>query len=77
MLRQAEEVQDAVRARVTPENWDAFRLIGIEGRPIADTATDLGRPYTTVYRAYKRVSRLVAEERRRRSGLAGDTSLPS
>lgn len=77
MLLRAQEVQDAVRARITPENWDVFRLIGIEGRPIADTATFLGRQYTSVYRAYKRVSRMIAEERRRRDGLAEDAPLHS
>ncbi len=65
MLRRAEEVQDAVRSRVTPDNWEVFRLIGIEGRPTADTAEFLGREYTTVYRAYKRVSRMIADERGR------------
>jgi hypothetical protein len=65
MLRRAEEVQDAVRSRVTPENWEVFRLVGIERRPIAETAMVLGREYTTVYRAYKRVSRMIADERGR------------
>jgi hypothetical protein len=37
----------------------------------------LGRPYTTVYRAYKRVSRLIAEERRRWDGLEVDVPLHS
>jgi RNA polymerase sigma factor (sigma-70 family) len=66
MLRQAEEVQTAVRARVTPDNWQVFRLIGIEGWAVAETAGFLGREYTSVYRAYKRVSRMVGDERRRR-----------
>jgi RNA polymerase sigma-70 factor, ECF subfamily len=77
MLRRAEEVQDAVRSRVTPENWDVFRLIAIEDCPIADTAALLGREYTTVYRAYKRVSRMIADERRRRDAIAGDFSVRS
>jgi RNA polymerase sigma factor (sigma-70 family) len=68
MLRRAEEVQYAVRSRVTPDNWEVFRLIAIEGCPIADTADFLGREYATVYRAYKRVSRMVADERRRSRG---------
>jgi RNA polymerase sigma-70 factor, ECF subfamily len=75
MLRRAEEVQDAVRSRVTPDNWEVFRLIGIEGCPIAETAASLGREYTTVYRAYKRVSQLIADERRRRDGVACESSV--
>ena len=65
MLCRAEEVQDAVRERVTPDTWEVFRLVGIEGRPVAETAVLLGREYTTVYRSYKRVSRMIADERRR------------
>jgi RNA polymerase sigma factor (sigma-70 family) len=76
MLRRAEEVQDAVRARITPENWEVFRLIGIEGWPIADTARSLDKEYTTVYRSYQRVSRIIEAERRRRS-LGGQASVPS
>jgi DNA-directed RNA polymerase specialized sigma24 family protein len=76
MLRRAEEVQDAVRHRVTPDNWEAFRLIAIEGCPIVDTAAFLGREYTTVYRAYKRVSRMIADERRR-DGVADEPSVRS
>jgi RNA polymerase sigma-70 factor, ECF subfamily len=75
MLRRAEEVQDAVRSRVTQDNWEVFRLIGIEGCPIAETAASLGREYTTVYRAYKRVSQLIADERRRRDGVACESSV--
>jgi RNA polymerase sigma-70 factor (ECF subfamily) len=70
MLRRAEEVQDAVRARVTPDNWEVFRLIAIEGYPIPEAAEFLGREYITVYRAYTRVSQKIADERRRRDGLA-------
>ncbi len=65
MLRRAERVQNAVRGRVTADNWEVFRLVGIEGRAIGETAKSLGREYTTVYRAYKRVSRMIADERRR------------
>ena len=38
MLRRAAQVQDAVQARVTPENWEVFRLVGIEGWPVAEAA---------------------------------------
>ncbi|MHB1560434.1 MAG: sigma-70 family RNA polymerase sigma factor [Isosphaeraceae bacterium] len=70
MLRQAREVQDAVRARVTPDNWEVFRLVAIEGRAVAEAAAILGREYMAAYRAYRRVSGMIAEERRRRDGQA-------
>lgn len=72
MLRQAEEVQAAVRARVTPDNWQVFRLIAIESLPTPDAARFLGREYVSVYRAYKRISRIVDEERRRRQAVPND-----
>jgi RNA polymerase sigma factor (sigma-70 family) len=65
MLRRAEAVQEAVRARVAPETWEVFRLVAIEGQPVGDAARSLGREYTTVYRAFKRVSRMIDDERRR------------
>jgi RNA polymerase sigma factor (sigma-70 family) len=64
MLRRAEAVQEAVRARVAPETWEVFRLVAIEGQPVADVARSLGREYTTVYRAFRRVSRMIDDERR-------------
>jgi RNA polymerase sigma factor (sigma-70 family) len=75
MLRRALEVQDAVRARVKPDNWEAFRLIGIEGLPVPHVAALLGREYTTIYRAFQRVSRMIAEERHRRDGTGDETAV--
>jgi RNA polymerase sigma factor (sigma-70 family) len=77
MLHQAKQVQDTVQACVTPDNWEVFRLIAIEGHPIPEAAELLGRKYITVYRSYKRVSQMIADERRRRDGLAGKTSMQS
>lgn len=65
MLRRAEAVQAAVRARVAPGNWELFRLVAIEGQPVADVARALGREYATAYRAVTRVSRMIDDERRR------------
>jgi RNA polymerase sigma-70 factor (ECF subfamily) len=77
MLRRAKQVQDAVQARVTPDNWEVFRLVAIEGHPIPEAAELLGREYITVYRSYKRVSQMIADERRRRDGLAGEAFMQS
>lgn len=65
MLRRAEAVQEAVRARVAPESWEVFRLVAIEGQPVADVARLLGREYTTAYRAFRHVGRMIDDERRR------------
>lgn len=67
LLRRAEEVQAAVQVRVKPENWEAFRMIAIDGRTVAEAAELLGRPYMTVYRAYQRAKAMIDEERRRRA----------
>jgi RNA polymerase sigma factor (sigma-70 family) len=75
MLSRAKQVQDTVQARVTPDNWEVFRLVAIEGHPIAEAAELLGRKYVTVYRSYKRVCQMIADERRRRDGLAGEASM--
>jgi hypothetical protein len=71
MLHRADQVQDAVRRRVTPENWEAFRVIAIEGQSVAEAARFMGREYTTVYRAFTRISRMIDDERRRLDGPAG------
>lgn len=69
MLRRAEQVQSAVRSRVKPENWSAFVLVAVEGRPVAEAAEMLARPYMSVYRAYQRVKAMIAEERLRRGPI--------
>jgi RNA polymerase sigma-70 factor (ECF subfamily) len=63
MLSRAEAVQGSVRARVTADNWEAFRMIAIEGFPVAEVAKLLDREYAAVFRAYKRVCRMIDAER--------------
>jgi RNA polymerase sigma factor (sigma-70 family) len=74
MLARAEAVQAAVRARVAPKSWEIFHLVAIEGQPIADVARSLSQEYTTVYRNFKRVSRMIDDERRRRPARADEPS---
>jgi RNA polymerase sigma factor (sigma-70 family) len=76
MLRRAADVQEAVRSRVTPDNWEVFRLVGIEGWNVSETATFLGRQYTTVYRSYKRLTQMIEQERHRQSALSEQTCAP-
>jgi RNA polymerase sigma factor (sigma-70 family) len=66
MLARAEAVQGAVQARVAPTSWDVFRFVAIEGQQIVDVARSLNREYTTVYRTFTRVSRMINDERKRR-----------
>jgi RNA polymerase sigma factor (sigma-70 family) len=65
MLARAEAVQAAVRGRIAPSSWEVFCLVAIEGRPISEVARSLNREYTTVYRCFKRVSRMIDDERAR------------
>jgi RNA polymerase sigma factor (sigma-70 family) len=62
MLRRAEEIQDAVRGRVKPDNWEVYRLIAIDSWSTEETAAFLGRKYAAVYRACQRVSRMLRDE---------------
>jgi RNA polymerase sigma factor (sigma-70 family) len=71
MLSRAKHIQDTVQSRVTPDNWEAFRLIAIEGHQVADAAALHGRKYVTVYRSYKRISQMIADERHHPDSLAG------
>jgi DNA-directed RNA polymerase specialized sigma24 family protein len=74
MFRRAECVRETVRSRVKPETWEVFRLVAIEGFTVSQSAEILGKAYTTVFRSYKRVSQLVADERLRQQNLAGESS---
>ncbi len=52
MLRQAEEIQAAVRARIRPDNWRAYWLIAVEDWSIDATATLLGKNHININYAY-------------------------
>jgi RNA polymerase sigma-70 factor (ECF subfamily) len=58
----AQVVQTAVRARVDPASWQAFQMIAIEDRPVREVASELGKKYTAVYNAYKRVDKMLRQE---------------
>jgi hypothetical protein len=77
LFRQAEEAQEAVRARVDRDTWHAYWFVAIEDQPVRDAAVALGKTYTAVYNGYKRVDRMLRQEGRRRLAALVSTALES
>jgi RNA polymerase sigma factor (sigma-70 family) len=65
LLRQAEEVQEAVRRRVGERTWQVFWSIAIAEQSVRETADTSGVSYAAAFATQKRVSRMLQEERRR------------
>jgi RNA polymerase sigma factor (sigma-70 family) len=65
LLRQAEEVQDAVRRRVGERTWQVFWNIAVEGQSVRDTSAAAGISYYAAFAARKRVGRMLREEGQR------------
>lgn len=59
LLRRA---MGAIRLRVEPKTWEAFRLTALEGVPGATVAEQLGLRLTSVYKARSNVQKLLQEE---------------
>ena len=51
----------AVKARVDPHTWEAFRLLAVEQRPVRDVAAQLGMKINIAYSARSRVQRMIRE----------------
>jgi RNA polymerase sigma-70 factor (ECF subfamily) len=66
LLRQAEQVQQAVEQGIEPRTWQAFWRFAVDGCSIRETADDLGMSYAAVFAAHKRVARMLRAEGRRR-----------
>jgi RNA polymerase sigma factor (sigma-70 family) len=66
LLKEAQEAQDAVRARVSPETWLAYWMIAIDDQPVAEVARSLGKKYAAVYNGYQRVDQMLRHEGRER-----------
>jgi RNA polymerase sigma-70 factor (ECF subfamily) len=60
-----EEAEARVRLRVSPRQWDAFRLLALEGSPGRVAAARLGMTVAAVFVARSKVQRLVRAELRR------------
>ena len=54
-----------VRARVKPQQWEAFRLTALEGLSGAETGARLGMLVATVFTTKSKVQKLVRDEVRR------------
>ena len=67
-LRIADEVQQAVRGRVEPDSWRIFWMVRVEGVPVAEAASALGKTYAAAYRNQQRVAKMLRDEAARRLG---------
>jgi len=54
-----------VRLRVAPHTWEAFRLVALEGRPVAEVAAVVQMQVAMVYVAKSKVQRMLQEEIRK------------
>jgi RNA polymerase sigma factor (sigma-70 family) len=61
LLRLAEEVQDAVRRRVSEQTWQVFWNIAIEGQSVRETSAAAAISYYAAFAAEKRVGRMLRE----------------
>jgi RNA polymerase sigma-70 factor (ECF subfamily) len=59
-LLEAAKVQ--VRLRVAPHTWEAFRLVAIEGLPVAEVAAKVHMQVAMVYVAKSKVQKMLHEE---------------
>ena len=57
-----QEAQARVQLRVSRETWQAFQLLGLEGRSGADVAAKLHMKVATVYTAKNRVQKMLQQE---------------
>ena len=59
-LLEAAKVQ--VRLRVAPHTWEAFRLLALEGLPVAEVAARVRLQVAMVYVAKSKVQKMLREE---------------
>jgi RNA polymerase sigma factor (sigma-70 family) len=66
LLREAEEIQAAVRQAVKPHTWEAFWLVGVAFWTVDATASHLQISPASVIKAKARVTKMLQREARRR-----------
>ena len=54
-----------VRLRVAPHTWEAFRLVALEGLPVAEVAAAVRMQVAMVYVAKSKVQKMIQEEIRK------------
>jgi len=60
-LRAMQGVVERVRAQLSADTWQAYRLTAIEGRPAAEVADELGKSVAAVYMAKSRVGKRLRQ----------------
>jgi RNA polymerase sigma-70 factor (ECF subfamily) len=61
-LELLEAAKVRVRLRVAPHTWEAFRLLALEGRPVAEVAAVVHLQVAMVYVAKSKVQKMLQEE---------------
>src|SRR5262249_43596926 len=61
-LELLEAAKVRVRLRVAPHTWEAFRLMALEGRPVAEVAARVQLQVAMVYLAKSKVQKMLREE---------------
>jgi RNA polymerase sigma factor (sigma-70 family) len=62
----AHEIQERVRANVSPESWDAFWLTSVENLSLQEAASQLGKSRAAVFQARNRVKKKLLHEGKQR-----------
>ena len=60
-----EAAQARARLRVAPHTWEAFRLVALEGLPVAEVAAAVRMQVAMVYVAKSKVQKMLQEEIRK------------
>ena len=63
-----EEASARIRLRVEPGSWEAFQLTAVEGLTAAEAAARLGKEVAAVFKARRRVQKMLEEEVRKLEG---------
>ena len=63
-----EEASARIRLRVEPSSWEAFQLTAVEGLTAAEAAARLGKEVAAVFKARRRVQKMLEEEVRKLEG---------
>src|SRR5215831_326951 len=61
-LELLEAAKTRVRLRVAPHTWEAFRLVALEGLPVAEVAVRVRLQVAMVYVAKSKVQKMLQEE---------------
>jgi RNA polymerase sigma-70 factor (ECF subfamily) len=64
-LELLEAAKVLVRLRVAPHTWEAFRLVALEGLPVAEVAATVRMQVAMVYVAKSKVQKMLQEEIRK------------